>query len=49
MMEEAMKRVKNGRHLLISQSPDTRGHGTTGNAKFYKKELEELMKTAPRR
>jgi homoserine O-acetyltransferase len=49
MMEEAMKRVKNGRHLLIAQSPDTRGHGTTGNAKFYKKELEELMKTAPRR
>lgn len=49
MMEDAMKRVKNGRYLLIPQSNDTRGHGTTGNAKFYKKELEELLKSAPRR
>ena len=49
MMEDAMKRVKNGRYLLIPQSSDTRGHGTTGNAKFYKKELEELLKSAPRR
>jgi homoserine O-acetyltransferase len=49
MMENAMKRVKNGRYLLIPQSPDTRGHSTTGMAKFYKKELEELLRTAPRR
>lgn len=49
MMESAMKRVKNGRLLLIPESADTRGHSTTGMAKFYKKELEELLKTAPRR
>lgn len=49
MMENAMKRVRNGRYLLIPQSADTRGHSTTGMAKFYKKELEELLKTAPRR
>jgi len=49
MMESAMKRVKNGRLLLIPESADTRGHSTTGMAKFYKKELEELMQQAPRR
>ena len=26
------------------QMMDTRGHGTTGMAKFYKKELAELLK-----
>ena len=45
MMERAMKRVKNGRLLLIPESADTRGHGTTGMAKFYKKELAELLQT----
>jgi len=49
MMEDAMKRVKNGRYLLIPQSASTRGHSTTGDARFYKKELEELLKSAPRR
>ena len=44
-----MKRVKNGRYLLIPQSTSTRAHGTTGDAKFYKKELEDLLKSAPRR
>ncbi len=49
MMESAMKRVKNGRYLLIPASADSRGHGTTGNAKFYKKELAELLEKTPRR
>ena len=49
MMESAMKRIKNGRYLLIPASADSRGHGTTGNAKFYKKELAELLEKAPRR
>jgi homoserine O-acetyltransferase/O-succinyltransferase len=49
MMERAMARISNGRYLEIPQSADTRGHGTTGMAKFYKKELEELLKRAPRR
>ncbi len=48
MMEDAMKRLKNGRYLLIAQSADTRGHGTTGNARFYKKELAEFLQNAPR-
>lgn len=48
MMEDAMKRLKNGRYLLIPQSADTRGHGTTGNSRFYKKELAEFLQNAPR-
>ncbi len=45
----AMKRVKNGRLLLIPASEDTRGHATTGMAKFYTKELQEFLQAAPRR
>jgi homoserine O-acetyltransferase len=47
--EAAMKRVKNGRLLLIPASEDTRGHGTTGMAKFYAKELRAFLQSAPRR
>jgi homoserine O-acetyltransferase/O-succinyltransferase len=47
--ERALKRVKNGRLYLIPASDDTRGHGTTGNAKYYVKELRELLDTAPHR
>ena len=45
----AMKRVKHGRLFLVPASTETRGHGTTGMAKFYKTELDELLKSAPRR
>lgn len=48
MMEVAMKRVKNGRYLVIPQSAATRGHGTTGMAKFYKKDLAELLEKTPK-
>ena len=47
--EAALKRVKNGRIYLIPASEETRGHGTTGMAKFYKKQLQEFLETAPRR
>jgi len=30
-------------------SEETFGHGTTGRAKFWKKELAELLQSAPRR
>jgi homoserine O-acetyltransferase len=49
IMERELKRVKNGRLYLIPASDETRGHATTGMAKFYKKQLEELLQTAPRR
>ena len=44
----ALERVKNGRLHLIPASEDTRGHGTTGSAKFYKQQLQELLQTAPK-
>jgi len=46
--EQALKRVKNARLYLIPASPETTGHGTTGNARFYKQQLQELLDTAPR-
>ena len=45
----ALKRVKNGRLFLIPASSETRGHLTTGNAAFYKTQLEELLQTAPQK
>ena len=44
-----MKRVKNGRYYLIPSSPETAGHLTTGMAKFYKVQLVQLLREAPRR
>ena len=41
---EAIKQVKNGRLYLIPASTETRGHGTTSNARFYKQQLEELLR-----
>jgi homoserine O-acetyltransferase len=47
--EAAVKRIKNGKIYLIPASTETRGHLTTGNAKFYVKQLQELLQTAPQR
>jgi homoserine O-acetyltransferase len=49
LMESALKRVKDGRLFLIPASEDTRGHGTTGMAKFYRQALKDLLDTAPSR
>jgi homoserine O-acetyltransferase len=46
--ERALARVSNGKLLLIPASEATSGHGTTGNAKFYKQQLQELLDSAPR-
>lgn len=46
---EAIKQIRNGRLSLIPASVETRGHGTTGSAKFYKQQLEELLRSAPSR
>ena len=48
VLDREIKRVKHGRVLLIPGSDQTAGHGTTGQAKFWKKELAELLQTAPR-
>ena len=49
IMERELKRVKNGRLYLIPASEDTRGHGTTGNAKFWAKQLGDFLQTVPKR
>lgn len=47
--DAAIKRIRNGKLYLIPASPETRGHLTTGNAKFYAKQLQELLQTAPQK
>jgi homoserine O-acetyltransferase len=47
LTEAALKQIKNARLLLIPASEDTRGHGTTGMAKFYKQPLAELLQSTP--
>jgi homoserine O-acetyltransferase/O-succinyltransferase len=47
--DAALKRVKNGKLYLIPASTETRGHLTTGNARFYSQQLQELLATAPQR
>jgi homoserine O-acetyltransferase len=47
--EAAIKRIKNGRIYLIPASSETRGHATTGNARFYAQQLRDLLLGAPQR
>ena len=49
IMERELKRVKRGKLYLIPASEDTRGHGTTGFAKFWKQQLQEWLQSVPRR
>jgi len=48
VLEREMKRVRSGRILLIPASESTAGHGTTASAKFYQRELAEILQAAPR-
>jgi homoserine O-acetyltransferase/O-succinyltransferase len=45
--DAALKQIKNVRLFLIPASEETRGHGTTGMAKFYQQPLAELLQVAP--
>jgi homoserine O-acetyltransferase/O-succinyltransferase len=47
--QRALKRVKNGHLYLIPESQETRGHGTTGRARFYANQLYDFLQRAPRR
>jgi homoserine O-acetyltransferase/O-succinyltransferase len=49
IMDRELKRVKSGKLYLIPASDETRGHATTGMAKFWKQQVQELLETAPRR
>ncbi|WP_029528278.1 alpha/beta fold hydrolase [Polaromonas glacialis] len=48
VLDKEIKRVKQGRVFLIPASERTAGHGTTGQARFWKGELAQLLQTAPR-
>ena len=48
LLERAIKRVRNGRILLIPAGEETAGHGTTGQAVFWKGAVADLLQSAPR-
>jgi homoserine O-acetyltransferase/O-succinyltransferase len=47
VMEKALTRIPNARLLLIPASDQTAGHGTTGQAKWWKQEVGALIQSAP--
>jgi homoserine O-acetyltransferase/O-succinyltransferase len=47
LTENALKQVKGAKLYLIPASEETRGHGTTGFAKFYTKQLEQFLAAVP--
>jgi homoserine O-acetyltransferase len=47
VIEQALKRIPKSQLLLIPASPDTSGHGTTGQARWWNKQLAEFLKTVP--
>jgi homoserine O-acetyltransferase/O-succinyltransferase len=49
VMERELKRIRNARLYLIPASDQTAGHGTTGQAKWWAKELESFLAGVPRR
>lgn len=49
LMQKAIEKVKNGKLYVVPANEETTGHLTTSNAKYYKRELEDLLDTAPRR
>jgi len=47
LLEKGLAQVKRGRAFLIPASENTRGHGTTGTAKFWKEELTKFLLDLP--
>lgn len=46
IMERELKRIKNANLVLIPASDDTRGHITTFFAKFWKQQVQDLLRAA---
>jgi homoserine O-acetyltransferase/O-succinyltransferase len=46
IMEREIKRVAQGRYILVPASDQTAGHGTTGRAKWWKQYLTEFLRSA---
>jgi homoserine O-acetyltransferase/O-succinyltransferase len=49
IMERELPRVKGARLYLIPGSEETRGHGTTGIARFWKTQLADFLASVPKR
>lgn len=49
LMETALKRIKNAKLFLIPASTQTRGHLTTGDARFYSEQLRDFLQNAPQK
>ena len=49
IMERELPRVKGARLPLIPASEETRGHGTTGMARFWKTQLADFLASVPKR
>jgi homoserine O-acetyltransferase len=49
LLRDALKDVPSARLLLIPASTATSGHGTTGHARFYARELDQFIKALPAR
>lgn len=48
-LEKAVKEIKHAKFYIIPETPDTLGHGTTMQSKYWVKELSWLLKHAPHR
>ena len=46
ILEREIKRVKNGRAVVVPMSKDTRGHGTHTIAIVWKQYLEQLLRSS---
>ena len=49
IMERELPKVRGARLYLIPGSEETRGHGTTGMARFWNKQLADFLASAPKR
>ena len=49
LMDAALKRIPGARYHLIPGSADTAGHGTTGQARFYQRQLAEFLAGVPKK
>ena len=49
LLQNEVKRVKNGRYVILLANENTAGHGTTGQqAKLWARHLAELLQSAPK-
>jgi homoserine O-acetyltransferase/O-succinyltransferase len=49
VMTRGLAQVKNARLFLIPASSETRGHATTGSARFWERQLQDFLEAAPQR